>query len=265
MSEAGDERSESQRVGTRIGANRPPRPYHSIAFAPFEGRNVTMRRVMRLEINRYEALQMLLFVVSSGLALALYGTRHTGKVKLWQDLELYAFYISWFSNLVLECVKILRARDGSSSGSAEDVRDGRGSSWFIGRATRLSSVIFLGWKRVGVNGSPLSAKDGEMNGREGSMKMEKVSGVGDVDTSGWNVVEYARRQNSGRDVYKSGWRDKWWWKKLGMGKGSSGVGGREEGASGGLGGEDEEEDEEGSGLGVGIGGNVGDEETMPTM
>ncbi|GMH54796.1 hypothetical protein TrRE_jg11537 [Triparma retinervis] len=175
----------------------------TVAFAPFEGRNITMKRVMNLELGKYDALQMFLFMVSSLQALTLYGTRHTGHVKLWQDLYLYAFYVCWFLNLLLETWKVMSAGErveGSETG------EGRRSSW-IGRGARLSNAIFMGWRRTGDGAASLLASRNDSAESGAPVEMEKV------DTKGWKLLEYARRQNSGRDIYKAGGRQQWGLKK----------------------------------------------------
>lgn len=54
------------------------------AFAPLEGREINMIKVMTLKLSKFQFLQLSLFFFSCVMALVLYGTRNDGPTKNWQ-------------------------------------------------------------------------------------------------------------------------------------------------------------------------------------
>jgi len=84
--------------------------YLSVSFAQLEDMSFSMQQIMKLELTALQITQLTIFVLSSTIALSLYGTRDDGPEEPWQFFGISMFYLTWFLNLTLESCKTLRGR-----------------------------------------------------------------------------------------------------------------------------------------------------------
>ena len=177
-----------------------------------------MLKVMSLQLSKFQFLQLSLFFFSCMMALALYGTRNDGELRKWQLAYLYSFYLSWFVNLCLEAVNVLKGRREAAEDSSSVERRRTDSMWGFTRSNRFST--FVGWPPgteggVGLMIAPRDERGGAafemkkldlVRQKEEEEKKHEL-GITAKDMASWRIGEFATRSHSGRDFISRSKKD----------------------------------------------------------